>query len=310
MHHIALDWGSSRLRAYALKKVSERPFGADIVEERSADVGVFSIQNNNFESALRTLIGDWLDAHPTIGISAAGMIGSVNGWREAPYVATPARMEDLRTRCVTVSFEHSAHVLRIVPGVRQGAGCETDVMRGEETQIFGVLGSQPDGVFCLPGTHCKWVVVRDRRIVDFRTHYSGEIYQWLATHSSVGKVLDVAAPFDEVAFDAGAARAADAPADLLHQLFTLRASVVARERTGAFNASALQGIIIGNDVFSGVSYLRRRFETVENVSIIGATGLSALYARALAAQGLSSALHAADATVKGLAQIFGDVAST
>jgi 2-dehydro-3-deoxygalactonokinase len=296
---IVLDWGSSNLRAYALDSHGV------VTDERSASTGVFNVEGHAFERLLRSLIGNWLDAHPAAEILAAGMIGSVNGWAEAPYVRAPAGVAQLRAHCIKVPFEHSAHRLKIVPGVRSGEGAATDVMRGEETQIFGVLDAAQAGVFCLPGTHNKWVWVEGGRIVDFRTHYTGELYQWLSTTSSVGKVLASDAAFDETAFDEAAQRAAHAPQDLLNHLFQLRASVVARQRTGAQAASAAQGVIVGNDVAAGLLYLRRKFSSAFEVQIVGSNALCGLYQRVLALHEVKSVHHRADATVRGLAQIFG-----
>lgn len=273
---------------------------------RTADAGVFSVQNRDFEAVLRSLIGDWLDAHPSVPILAAGMIGSANGWREAPYVPTPTTMRALRENLVQVPLQRSSHVLRIIPGVRHGQGSDTDVMRGEETQIFGALGNECDGLFCLPGTHCKWAVVQGGAIVDFRTHYTGELYAWLSTQSSVGKVLDARAPFDAAAFDEGAARAFAAPESLLHQLFALRASVVAKERSAAYNASAAQGVLIGNDCALGLAYLRRKWNDwlAMPIHVVGGANLAALYARVLDSQGVACMVHEANVTVIGLQRIF------
>ncbi len=301
MHRIALDWGSSHLRAYAVDTC-----GA-VLQTRQADTGVFSVVKNEFELTLRALVDDWLDAHPQIEICAAGMIGSANGWQEARYVCTPATPRALRESMLRIAFERSAHVLQIIPGVRHGAGMAVDVMRGEETQIFGVLQGLGDGVFCLPGTHCKWVVVRDDAIVDFRTHFTGELYQWLSTQSSVSKVFGPTAPFDSKAFDEAAGRAIAAPGDLLHQLFTLRASVVSRERDGAWAASAAQGALIGADVANGIEYLRRSFGDFASapIHLIGAPTLSAHYAHILGQQDIDYRMHDADATVNGLTRICG-----
>jgi 2-dehydro-3-deoxygalactonokinase len=300
MNRIALDWGSTRLRAYALANDST------ILQARDADTGVFSITKGQFEPALRSLIGDWLDLHPHLDICAAGMVGSANGWAEAPYVATPASTRALREQVMHVPFQHSAHVLKIIPGVRHGAGAEVDVMRGEETQIFGVLGEAQNAVLCLPGTHCKWVIVRDGAIVDFRTHYTGELYQWLSTQSSVSKVLEPNAAFDLDAFDAAAQRAIDNPSDLLSQMFMLRASVVARERTGAQASSAAQGALIGSDVANGVQYLRRKTGYFSRILLVGNATLNVHYNRVLKRHGIEVLEHEADATVSGLARILGN----
>jgi 2-dehydro-3-deoxygalactonokinase len=310
MNRIALDWGSTRLRAYALAEQSNT-CGAVFSEMREADTGVFAVQDKGFESALRALIGDWLDVHPNLEICAAGMIGSANGWAEAPYVRAPATLRDLRGACIEVPFTQSAHRIKIVPGVRHAEGAATDVMRGEETQIMGALadGMQQDGVFILPGTHCKWVIVQGGAIVAFRTHYTGELYQWLSTQSSVAKVAPVASANDSVAFEEGVARALAAPEALLHHMFTLRASVVARERTGAWAANAMRGVLIGHDVAQGIAYcttyLRRSFDQDASIpTLIGAPALCAQYAQVLAQAGVKARTLDADVAVNGLARLF------
>jgi 2-dehydro-3-deoxygalactonokinase len=302
INRIALDWGSSRLRAYAVNARGE------VIDTRQSEAGVFGVQNSAFESTLRALVGDWLDAHPHLEICAAGMIGSASGWCEAPYVATPASTSALRENVLHVPFQNSKHILKIIPGVRHGRGAQVDVMRGEETQIFGVLPAADEGVFCLPGTHCKWVVVREGAIVNFRTHYTGELYQWLSTQSSVSKVLAANAPFDGDAFEEAARNAAQHPSDLLHQLFALRASVVSRERTGAQAASAAQGTLIGSDIANGITYLRRKMGTFSQLSLVGSSVLNAHYSRVLAHHGIAASIHDADATVSGLNHILGNPA--
>ena len=78
------------------------------------------------------MAGDWLDAMPGLPVIASGMVGSAQGWREAPYAACPAEADGLAAQLL--AFEAWPGVqLHIVPGVRSG-GERPDVMRGEETQ--------------------------------------------------------------------------------------------------------------------------------------------------------------------------------
>ena len=71
-------------------------------------------------------------------VIAAGMVGSAQGWLEAPYVETPAERRALVAGIVAVKAACGV-TLHIVPGVLQ-RGELPNVMRGEETQIFGALG--------------------------------------------------------------------------------------------------------------------------------------------------------------------------
>ena len=81
---IGLDWGTTSLRAYRIAK------DGTILEERGGGRGIMQVVNGDFASALRDCCGDWLAAHPATQVVASGMIGSKQGWTEAPYCPCPA----------------------------------------------------------------------------------------------------------------------------------------------------------------------------------------------------------------------------
>jgi 2-dehydro-3-deoxygalactonokinase len=127
---IALDWGTSNLRASLLGGA-----GA-VLDTRSAAAGVMAVPERRFAEALWSLCGDWLAAHPGCACVASGMIGSRQGWVEAPYVECPAGLDDAAAKLVPVPFGEGHHHLHIVPGLRcVGDDGQADVMRGEETQL-------------------------------------------------------------------------------------------------------------------------------------------------------------------------------
>ncbi len=80
--------------------------------------------------------------------------------------------------------------MRIIPGLRcAGLTGAPDVMRGEETQVLGWLAQHPDRqqgrhLVCHPGTHAKWVVVEDGRIVRFVTAMTGEMFAVLSASTA------------------------------------------------------------------------------------------------------------------------------
>ncbi|HSW27092.1 MAG TPA: 2-dehydro-3-deoxygalactonokinase, partial [Burkholderiaceae bacterium] len=182
---IAIDWGTSNLRASLLD-----PHGA-VRETRSAAAGVMAVQEQRFAEALMSLCGDWMHAHPQCACIASGMIGSRQGWVEAPYVACPAALSDAAARLTRVTFgDRDCHALHIVPGLRCiGSDGQVDVMRGEETQLWGA--DLPAGSCCvLPGTHSKWAWLGDGdRVLAFQTHMTGELYAVLTQHSILGRLM-------------------------------------------------------------------------------------------------------------------------
>jgi 2-keto-3-deoxy-galactonokinase len=89
----------------------------------------------------------------------SGMAGSKQGWREAPYCACPAGFDAIAAQLEWVEPGRIA----IVPGLSIDRSGVPDVMRGEETQIFGALQllGLDNARLVLPGTHSKWVTVAE-----------------------------------------------------------------------------------------------------------------------------------------------------
>src|SRR5262245_17645260 len=94
---IAIDWGTSSLRAY---RVAEN---GEALEKRSAALGIMQVEGGRFAQALESQIEDWLGSR-TEPIVMSGMIGSRQGWREAPYVPCPAGADDLARQLVEVTW--------------------------------------------------------------------------------------------------------------------------------------------------------------------------------------------------------------
>ena len=156
---IALDWGTSNLRASLLDAAGV------VLESRSAQGGVMAVKDGAFSAALLALCGDWL-AHHGCPLIASGMVGSRQGWKEAPYLACPAGIAELAARMTTVAIEGagsaaSARNLHIAPGLQcADSSGAFDVMRGEETQIWGAaLPALPDDQ-----TYQLWGVIREQVI--------------------------------------------------------------------------------------------------------------------------------------------------
>lgn len=288
---IGVDWGTSNCRAFLMA-----PDGI-VVEARAAASGILSIPNGDFAGAFRDLVGDWLAEHPDAPVLLSGMIGSRQGWAEAPYVGLPAGVAEIAARVVPLAFDRP---VAIVPGlVGSALAGGRDVIRGEETQIVGAMEllGVTEGVFCLPGTHSKWVEVADARIVRFATFMTGEAYSVLRAHSILGRLMQDG-PYDAPAFAAGVARA-DQEGGLLHHLFGVRTEGLFGTLSPSALGSLLSGILIGHEVaHAGVAMPARR------VALVGAADLVARYAVALAARGTETVTIQGDAAAaRGLWRI-------
>jgi len=285
---IGVDWGTSSFRAFRL--------GADgrVLARRAAPRGILAVEDARFAEELLRQTGDWI-AEGESRVLMAGMIGSRQGWLEAPYLRCPAGAAEIAGALVRVPFE-GAEVL-LVPGLTDTDAAGTpEVMRGEETQLVGVLDEiGADGLACLPGSHSKWARIAVGRIDGYATYLSGEAFAALRGHTILGRMMKDG-PTDPAAFDRGLARAAD-PGHLLHHLFGVRTLGLFGQLTEADSASYLSGLLIGHEVRAALP------PGGGAVHLIGAAALCALYARAVAASGATAVTHDEDAAARGLARI-------
>jgi 2-dehydro-3-deoxygalactonokinase len=272
---IAVDWGTSSLRVYRLGG------GGAILESRTSGKGILNVAAGQFARVLDEQIAGWNEAP----IVMSGMVGSRQGWVEAPYVPCPAGFDEIAAKLVEVRQD-----VWIVPGVlcRDAAGVP-DVMRGEETQI---LGAGAEGLVCLPGTHSKWVEVRNGRIERFSTHMTGEAFAVLKQHSILGRMMEEGKP-DAAAFAEGVERSGGA-GGLLHHLFGVRTRGLMGELAAAASASYLSGILIGHEL---------RVQAARQFGILGAPELASLYRQAAAVLDLKATILDSTAAVRALARL-------
>ncbi|TAM78212.1 2-dehydro-3-deoxygalactonokinase [bacterium] len=285
---IAIDWGTSNFRAYRLSSDGR------ILETRSAPLGISSVEPGQFSAVLGEQISDWLAAEAG-PVAMSGMIGSRHGWVEVPYVPCPAGRTEIAAGAHRLtSYEPSPIV--ICPGLshRDTAGVP-DVMRGEEMQILGAVDECGDGMYCLPGTHTKFVVVEGARIVSFRTFMTGEVFGLLRQHSILARLMDALDDTDDASFEDGVHRAR-AGGSLLHDLFGVRTRALFGELPTASAASYLSGILVGHEI--------REASPRGRVTLIASASLSPLYARAFGMFGVECIIPDPEAAVtRGLASV-------
>jgi 2-dehydro-3-deoxygalactonokinase len=291
---IAIDWGTSSARAYALDA------SGGVVSERSAPLGVQRIAGAGFADALATLCGGTIPRG--IPLLASGMIGSRQGWVEAPYCECPAGFAAITAGLLRVTGTS----LHIVPGlVCRDADGVPDVMRGEETQIFGALadGDTDTRVIVLPGTHSKWAIVRDARVESFATFMTGELYAVLRQHSILGRLAVDGA--DDAALARGVRASLRDGAALSHDLFSSRTLALTGALASAGVADYLSGLLLGAEIAAGRRWLSEHDLAAAPLMLIGDAALCARYRQAMQLADIAAALGPADASARGLWQIAG-----
>ncbi len=303
---IALDWGTTSLRAYlydaAGKVLATRASAAGIMNlPRSAEQG-------GFDAAFDDACGPWLERAPALPVIAAGMVGSAQGWVEAPYVDAPANADALVAGIVRVKAACGA-TLHIVPGVLQ-RGELPNVMRGEETQIFGALGedanvaeSSKRALIGLPGTHAKWAVVQAGRIERFHTFMTGEVFAALREHTILGRTMATPDRPDTEAFLHGVSIAREkGQAGVLATVFSARTLGLTGQLSREQQPDYLSGLLIGHELAGLEAVLKQQQNSLagESLRLIGNEALCERYRLALAQYGCTQAELVKHATERGL----------
>ncbi|MGI5126805.1 2-dehydro-3-deoxygalactonokinase [Pseudonocardia sp. CA-107938] len=295
---VALDWGTTSQRAWLLDG------SGGVLDARSADCGLLRVTSGihpadadgrmrAYAAAYDALCGSWLAAHPGLPAVACGMVGSAQGWADAGYRTVPAAPAPDRL----VPVEHPAGPVHLVPGLRvpSTADAPGDVLRGEETQVLGVLSAAPAArTVVLPGTHTKWVRVEDGLVTDFTTTVTGELYALELEHGILGRTAAAGAA-DPAAFARGLGTGATSRG-LQVELFGTRALVLDGLLAPAAVPDYLSGVLLADEL----RHVLPRYAAGDEVVVCGGSDLAERYRTALAAHGVRARVVDGEVVVHGL----------
>ena len=303
---IAVDWGSSSLRAVLMDEAGQ------ILQRRQFEQGVLQLQPDQLELVFEQHLGDWLaDGQALCLIS--GMAGSRQGWCEAPYCPCPAGFDDLKPRLLwlrpRLALVPGLHAINPTHGGASAAG-QDDVMRGEEVQIFGALAlaGLAQAELILPGTHSKWVTVQAHRVQRFHTFMTGELYALLSQQSILARTLVPTTTLDEPVFRAAVELAQKGPGVLAH-VFGTRTSALFDRLRPKQQASHLSGLLIGEELRA----IATERKSGSPLLLVGSAALTERYRLALQCLGLPCTVINEEATWAGhlaLARSLGHKEST
>jgi 2-dehydro-3-deoxygalactonokinase len=285
---IGVDWGTTSLRAYRLG-----PDGA-VTDRLDRPGGILTVPAGGFPAALGEAVGPWIAAGEA-RVLLCGMVGSRQGWVEAPYLRCPAGPAEIAAATIPVPFDGAE--VRLVPGLTtEDADGVPDVMRGEETKLVALAIGLDDALACMPGTHSKWARLEGDRVTRFTTHMTGEVFSALSTHTILART-STEGPHQPEAFARGVRRARQG-GGLLHHLFGTRTLNLMGRLQEAETRSYLSGLVIGHEIAAALA------ETpATRVELVGAASLVALYEAALRLSGVAARTHDPDLVAAGLHHI-------
>jgi 2-dehydro-3-deoxygalactonokinase len=280
---IAGDWGTSHLRLYLCDRDGQ------VLESRKGP-GIGAVKAD-VAGAFFSQIECWKQYDPLPAV-LCGMVGSTIGWREVRYLPCPIRPASIASSMMR--FEENGRAIAIAPGLSCRNRLQApDVMRGEETQILGALRLEPQlregrRMLCMPGTHTKWVTLKDGVIEHFLTAVSGEMYDILYNHSVLVNSREAADVIGGQAFKRALEKTKLYPdGELIHLLFEVRSGQLSGDIRQRDAADYLSGLIIGQDVSGAKRFFRTALEDAKGVIIISTPKLGELYAEALRTRDIS-----------------------
>ena len=263
---IAVDWGTSSFRAYLIKnnKVLDQVISKD---------GMKFVKQNNFEISFIKLIEKWFVPNKKILVLASGMLGSRQGWAEAPYENVPCNLDKLKF--ISPLTKDNRFELKIYSGVAQNN--PPDVMRGEETQVAGFFYENSNfiGSICLPGTHSKWINVNKSRIENFKTYMTGELFEVISQNTVLIHSLNCK-EIDKLEFLKSVDLIIEKPEAFSGMLFQLRADDLINNQLCIKSRSRLSGYLLGLELAGSIDSWNKK-----DVVIIGNQELTELYSDAL-----------------------------
>jgi 2-dehydro-3-deoxygalactonokinase len=265
--YVAVDWGTSSFRLWLIDRT-----GAVLAERRSGE-GMLAAAKTGFAAVLQSHLAA-VEAPAHLPVLVCCMAGAKTGWVEAGYVDTPAPLAAVLKQAARVPGE--ARDIRILPGIAQRDAKAPDVMRGEETQLLGALGLDVVGeaLVCMPGTHSKWVRLKDGTVAHFSTFMTGELFSVVSGETIFSLAVAGAEDAEDVASFQTAVKAAyDAPAFAANFLFGARSRQLLFGGTPAAARETLSGTLIGVELAAGLSGAVPK----TGITLIASGRLAALY---------------------------------
>jgi len=269
---LSCDWGTTSFRL----KLINRSNGIAIAKFK-ANLGIKKVFKSwkkskeerlpYFQSVLQSAITE-LESKSELSLEGlpiviSGMASSSLGIKELPYAPIPFSVDGQSIQWEKISSSKGfSHNLFLISGIEK----KGDVMRGEETQVLGLMNAEHDfsEKFCLllPGTHSKHLIIDKTKITDFRTFPTGEMFEILRKHSALKNRMSkkFSKKLKEVEIDAflQGVEAGKTP-DINRQIFSIRAKSLQGTLKKSEAIYYLSGLLIGHEL---QDLTKEKFKTI------------------------------------------------
>lgn len=192
--YITLDGGTTNARLYLVR---DRQIADARKLAGGLKGGLPALKQALSEGISSLLKENGLAEEEVTCILCSGMITSEYGLCHLPHLTAPVGKKEMKDGMHKTSLPEISDIPFVfIRGVRTDADTfrEADMVRGEETEIMGLVGDDPtDTLYVLPGSHSKHMAVDgDGRIVSIRTVMSGELFAAVMQNTVLRDTTDFA----------------------------------------------------------------------------------------------------------------------
>ena len=287
-YFISVDWGTTNLRVRLVRRST-----LQVEEEISSPVGIKSVfeewckTDKNREDFFFSVLDKEIslfqsEIEPKTEVIISGMASSTIGIKALPYATFPFKTDGSNVHSERIHSDATPFPCLLISGLSS----DRDVMRGEETQLIGLVESsdnQHSTLYILPGTHSKHILCNQGMVINIETFMTGELFEVVSKHSMLRSSIQEGQFGDAEwrAFEDGVCQAYN-EVPFSKALFSIRTNALFHQKTEVENYYYLSGLIIGEELTS----LKK--QSFEKIKLCAGEKLSNLYFRALTLMHLSS----------------------
>ena len=266
-----IDWGTTNFRAYKYDLNKNK-----VINKIENNKGILNLKKKyEFLDILnKTLIK--LKLSKKQFILMAGMVGSKKGLYEVPYAQIPASLSNLSKKIIMKFFQGIQ--VNIIPGLVFKNKNYFDVLRGEETLAIGAIEKlkiKKNCYLCCPGTHSKWIMIKNNIICSFTTYMTGDLYSAISSNTILSQSLNEKSKKFSIIFFKKGLEFIKKNNSLISILFKIRTMDLYNQNKSFERKSFLSGLIIGlemNEVLKKIKLSKSR------IVLIASGPLTNLYA--------------------------------
>ena len=296
-----IDWGTTNFRAYKFDLIKNK-----ITKKIKQNKGILNLKNKSEYIQILNAILLKFNFKEKPFILMSGMVGSKKGLFEAKYVSIPSTIKTIASKITSKKI--SGIDINIIPGLFFKRNNMYDVLRGEETIVIGAIQKskiKKQCYLCCPGTHSKWIMIKNDKIKNFSTYMSGELYSVISQQTILSQSLftnnkTISRKFLRKGFEM-----IIKGKNINNILFMIRTMDIFNQNKTYERKSFLSGLLIGMEIFE---ISKQKDITKSKIILISGGTLTKIYSECLSYFKLKfELLNSDECFIQGIKKIYDSI---